>query len=180
MTAKRSSKEVSDDMMTNEAYGVFPVPAEPLRDAEGSIWDLESVLNAGPLVFGVYKCSCQASKTMFPFLERLHQRYRDHGLTVLGLSQDSANVARSFARRTGVTFPMLIEPDGFPISRELDITATPTVYVVRPDHSIAFTTMGFFKGPVNELGHAAGTLVDMPAEELFTADDADVPVFVPG
>ena len=167
-------------MATIEAEETIPRLAMPLEDAEGNSHVIDDAVAAGPIVLGIYKSSCQASKTMFPFLERLHQRYRDRGLTVLGVAQDSANVTRSFARRSGATFPILIEPDDFPVSVAFDIFATPTIFVIRPDRTVAFTTMGFFRDPVNDLGRSVAALLDAPSEELFTAEDTDVPVFVPG
>jgi peroxiredoxin len=117
---------------------------------------------------------------MFPFLERLHQRYASHGLTVYGVSQDSANVSRSFARRVGITFPILIDDDDYAVSRAFEVTATPTVFLMQPDGSVAHTTMGFFKDSVNELAGAVATAVGQPAEPVFTDADTDVPRFVPG
>lgn len=164
-----------------EAGGTTPPLDTELLDAEGNPHVIAQAVVAGPaVVLAVYKSSCQASKTFFPFLERLHERSRDHGLTTLGVSQDSANITRSFARRYGITFPFLIEPDGYPVSTALDIFATPTVYLIRPDGTVAYTTMGFFKGPVNEFGNAAAAELGLPPEELFTAEDVGIPVFVPG
>jgi peroxiredoxin len=149
-----------------------------LNDAEGERHDLAAL--AGPVLYGIYKCSCVASKSIFPFLERLYQRYRGDGLTVLGVAQDSANVTRSFARRLGITFPILIEGDTYPVSSAFDIFATPTVYLLTPDRTVAYTTMGFFKAMLDELGDAVAAVVDRPPEPLVTAADADVPLFVPG
>ena len=152
----------------------------PLEDAEGQPHVVAEALAAGPVLLGIYKSSCQASKTMFPFLERVRERYADTPLAVFGVSQDSANITRSFARRVGATFPILIEPDEFPLSRAFGITATPTVFLIRSDGTVAFTTMGFFKGPVNELGEAVAAEVGREASPLVTEADSETPMFVPG
>lgn len=141
---------------------------------------IAQALANGPVLVGLYKSSCQASKTMFPFLERLHQRHADSPLTVLGVSQDSLNVTRSFARRGGVTFPILIEGDEYPLSKAFDIMSTPTVYLIKADGTIAYETMGFFKDPVNELGNAVAELVGADPSPLYTDQDSDIPAFVPG
>jgi len=117
---------------------------------------------------------------MFPFLERLHERHGADGLTVLGVSQDSANITRSFARRYGVTFPLLLEGDGYPISRAFDIVATPTVFLIEPDGTVAYATMGFMKPALDALGDAVADALDKPHQVLVTPNDADVPMFVPG
>nr|MDQ3044825.1 redoxin domain-containing protein [Chloroflexota bacterium] len=102
------------------------------------------------------------------------------GLAVLGVSQDSANITRSFARRQGATFPILIEPEGYPVSRAFDITATPTAFVIQRDGTIVYTTMGFFRDPINELGYTVARALGSPPFELFDDAGTGVPVFVPG
>ena len=165
---------------TIEVGQLAPVPEAPVEDTEGTPRDLRTALAAGLVVLGIYKSSCQASKTMFPFLERLHRRFAGDGLTVIGVAQDSPTVTRSFARRLELSFPILIEPEGYPISSAFDIAATPTVFLIRPDGTVGFTTMGFFKEPVNELGAATAAAVARNAPPLFTDEDTDVPIFVPG
>ena len=166
-------------MATIEAGAVAPGLDVRLPDAQGEARTMADALAAGPVLVGIYKSSCQASKTMFPFLERLHQRYQGR-LSVFGVSQDSANITRSFARRLDITFPILIEGPDYPVSNAFSIAATPTVFLIRPDGTVAFTTMGFFKGPVNELGDAVAAELGEDATPLVTDADAGVPVFVPG
>ena len=176
----RSGAQGRGGVVTIEVGNGVPELDAQLEDADGNRHDLRSVLGAGPVLLGIYKSSCQASKTMFPFLDRLHRRYRDDGLRVLRVAQDSANISRSFARRLDQSFPILIEGDEYPVSRAFDIAATPTVFLIGPDGTVAFTTMGFFKQPVNELGEATAAMVGRGPEPLVTDEDADVPIFVPG
>jgi peroxiredoxin len=161
-----------------EAGAAAPKLDLTVEDATGERHDLGAL--TGPVLYGLYKSSCQASKSMFPILERLHERYGKDGLTVLGVAQDSPNVTRSFARRYGITFPILIEGEEYPISRAFDIAATPTVYLVKPDGTVAYTTMGFFKGMLDQLGDAVAAAVGRDPEPLITEADSDIPLFVPG
>jgi peroxiredoxin len=160
-----------------EAAPDFP---EPILDAEGTAHDLAAALAHGPVLLAIYKSSCQASKTIFPILERIYQRYRDCGLSVFGVSQDSPNVTRSFARRYGVTFPLLVEGDGYPISRKFDIFATPTVYLIRSDGTVVSTIMGFFKEQVNEFASGVAAELGQPAAPIIADDETEIPLFVPG
>jgi len=85
-------------------------PAFVLLDAvEGERHSLEEALQRGPVVLAIYKASCQASKTAMPFLERIFEAYPAERLTVWGVAQDSANVTRSFIRRYGISFPVLLD-----------------------------------------------------------------------
>src|ERR671926_196494 len=88
-----------------------------LPTADGDKRSIGEALARGPVLLGIYKSSCAASKAMLPMLERIHDRFGDEGLTVFGVAQDSANITRSFARRYGVTFPLLIEGGDYPLSR---------------------------------------------------------------
>ena len=166
--------------MTIEQGQKAPIPAGEFSDAEGQAHDLKGAATSGPMLLGIYKSSCASSKQMFPFLERLSQRHAADGLTVLGVSQDSANITRSFARRYGITFPLVLEGDDYPVSRAFDIMATPTVFLIEPDGTVAYATMGFLKPALDALGDAVADVLRKPHQALVTSDDADVPMFVPG
>ncbi|MEJ7763173.1 MAG: TlpA disulfide reductase family protein [Thermomicrobiales bacterium] len=169
-------------MAALDVGGTVPVVDMPLNDVGGNEWTLAGALADGPVLLGLYKSSCAASKTMFPFLQRLHERYGPRGLRVLGLSQDSENITRSFARRSGLTFPILLDPEDYPVSRAFDITATPTVYLIDPDGTVTATTMGFFADPVNDLAVKVAEAVGAEPEPVYTEADAagGTPRFVPG
>jgi peroxiredoxin len=166
--------------MTIEQGQQAPMPQEPFADAEGTEHDLARLLESGPLLLGIYKSSCASSKQMFPFLERLHERYAGDGLTVRGVSQDSANITRSFARRYGLTFPILLEGDDYPISNAFDIMATPTVFFIGRDGTVTYTTMGFLKPGLDAMADAVADALGKPHEPLVTVADTDIPMFVPG
>jgi cytochrome c biogenesis protein CcmG/thiol:disulfide interchange protein DsbE len=166
--------------MTTEQGQKAPFPGGEFDDAEGQPHDLTRAVANGPLLLGIYKSSCASSKQMFPFLERLSQRHGGDGLTVLGISQDSANITRSFARRYGLSFPLVLEGDDYPVSRAFDIMATPTVFLIEPNGTVAYATMGFMKPALDALGDAVADALGKPHQALVTSDDADVPMFVPG
>jgi peroxiredoxin len=166
--------------MTTEQGQPAPFPELIFTDAEGKEWDLRNVLDRGPLLLGIYKSSCASSKQMFPMLERLHQRYGSSGLTVLGVSQDSANITKSFARRYGLTFPLIVEGEEYPVSTAFEIMATPSVFLIAPDGNVAYVTMGFLKPGLDALGDAAADAIGEPRAPLVTEADGDIPMFVPG
>jgi thiol-disulfide isomerase/thioredoxin len=149
-------------------------------DQEGTDHTPGEHLSEGPLLIGLYKASCAASKAMMPLLNRLQDRYAEHGLHVYGVAQDSANVTKSFVRRTGVAYPMLIEGEDYPLSRAFDIFATPTVYVIDRDGQITYSTMGFLRDQVNDIAAAVAAALGVDAETIVSDDEEDIPRFVPG
>lgn len=155
-------------------------PTFTLRDAqEGQAFELSAALRRGPVLLGIYKSSCQASKTVFPFLEKISQVYSAEHLTVWGISQDTANVTRSFARRYGITFPLLVDENDYQVSRAYDIQATPSLFLLNRDGQVAFQGMGFQKPAMNELSAAVAELLQADAVDITEGTD-DIPGWVPG
>ena len=140
---------------------------------------LAEALGRGPVLLGIYKASCQASKTAFPFLERLREVYSGEEFTVWGISQDSANVTRSFARRYGITFPILYDQNDYEVSRAYDIAATPTIFLLNRDGQVEAQAVGFQKPMMNDLSGAIAQLLEREAVDVTEGTD-DVPGWVPG
>jgi thiol-disulfide isomerase/thioredoxin len=166
--------------MPREAGDDAPPLDTPYPDQEGNEHNLAAELKEGPLVIGLFKSSCAASKAMMPLLNRLQDRWGDKGLKVFGIGQDSPNVTRSFVRRTGVQFPILIEGEEYPLSRAFDIFATPTVYVIDRVGKITYSTMGFLRDQVNDIAAAAAATVGAEPEPVVSDDEEEIPRFVPG
>lgn len=167
-------------MATIGVGAAAPALEMTIEDADGGSHRIGAALERGPLLLGIYKSSCQASKTVFPFLQRLADRYRAAGLTVYGVAQDSANITRSFARRLDLTIPILIEGPDYPITLAYDVVATPTVFLIDRDGAVVWSTMGFMKPQINDLADAVAKQLGIAPEPLVTDADADVPMFVPG
>ena len=155
-------------------------PRFTLSDAaQGDRHSLSEALERGPVLIGIYKSSCAASKACFPFLEKIYQAYPKDRLTVWGIAQDSANISRSFARRTGVTFPILVDENDYATSREYDIMATPTVFLIDPSGTVVWQAMGFQKPLMDDLSARAAELLGLEPV-MITNDTDDVPSWVPG
>lgn len=156
-----------------------PAPDFTLADAaENAGQELAMALKQGPVVLGFYKSSCGASKIAFPFLERIYRAYPKDRLTVWGVAQDSANVTRSFARREGITFPMLIDEPEYAASRAYDIPGTPTIFLV-DSGKVVWQDTEFHKSAMDDLsGRIAGLLGVEKAD--VTSGTGDVPDSSPG
>ena len=155
-------------------------PSFSLRDAQDDQpKSLGDALARGPVLLGIYKSSCQASKTAFPFLEKLREVYPQESLTVWGISQDSPNVTRSFARRYGITFPILVDDNDWEVSRAYDIPATPTMFLLNRDGQVEMAAIGFQKPTMNDLSAAIAQQLETEAVDITEGTD-DVPGWVPG
>jgi cytochrome c biogenesis protein CcmG/thiol:disulfide interchange protein DsbE len=75
---------------------------------------------------------CPPCKEEMPALERLAREERGRGVVVLGIDQgESAEVARSFVRAHGITFPILLDEDQQYASSYVSIGLPTTVIVGR-------------------------------------------------
>lgn len=153
-------------------------PTFALNDAtENRLHAVDEVLARGPLLIGIYKSSCEASKTTFPFLEKLHQAYP--ALTIWGIAQDSPNVTRSFMRRAGVSFPMLIDDNDYAVSRAYNILATPSLFLINQSGTVIWQRIGFQKASMSELSTVVADLLGVSAVDILAGSE-NVPVWVPG
>jgi peroxiredoxin len=159
-----------------------PILNQKFPDTDGNELSLADLLKQGPLLIGIYKSSCAASKAMMPMLNRFVDRYGVFGLKVAGVAQDSANVTRSFIRRSGgLDYPVLIEGDDYPVSIAFDIFATPSIYVIRQDGTIAYTTMGFLRVQLEEVSQAVADVLGVSYQPIIHEEvDEEIPLFVPG
>ena len=159
---------------------VSPSLDRPYLDAEGNEHSIGAALASGPVLLGLYKSSCAASKVMLPVLQRIQNAHAADGLTTFGVAQDSPNITRSFARRYELQIPLLIEGPEYPLSAGFDIRATPTVFLLRRDCSIAYTTMGFLRDQVVDIEAAVAGELGVAPRTIVSLDESDIPLFVPG
>lgn len=73
---------------------------------------------------------CEPCADSMPVLESLHQRFGSRGLVVIGVSQDrNASAIAPFARRHGVTFP-IVHDAGNAIAGRYSPPRMPTTYLI--------------------------------------------------
>ncbi len=84
-----------------------------------------------------------------PAFEAAYQRYRDAGLTVVGVNmtpQDSEPAARAFAGQLGLTFPIVLDRDGS-VARQYRLLGLPSTFFVDRQGIIRTVIVG---GPLSE------------------------------
>ena len=96
-----------------------------------------------------------------------------------------APVALRFAEQYGnTTFPLLIDrseelSQSYVVSRLYDPVATPTLFLISPDGTVAFVSAGFDKAGLNEISARIAAYLGVAAVEVAPADDG-FPPFKPG
>lgn len=168
----------SEHHMTNIVAGNL-APEFSLKSVDGREFSLASLTERGPVVVAFFKISCPVCQFTFPFVERLYQRYRGDNVTILGISQDDARSAKQFASEYGVTFPLLLDSDGYAVSNAYGLTNVPTTFLIDTDAKVRISSMGFDK---KDLERIAGELAErrrIALAPLFRPDEI-IPANKPG
>lgn len=154
-------------------------PEFDLPDLAGQQHRLEAALQLGPALAVFWKSGCNTCDLTFSYLQRLAQAYPEGRWQLLAISQEGAQASEEFARQHGLTFPILIEGEGWPVSQQYDPDATPTLYLIEPDGVISMTSVGFHKQELNEISRRiAERLGERP--QVIAEDDDGNPPFRPG
>lgn len=163
--------------MTTLAVGA-QAPQFVLNGIDSKPYELGEGLRRGPLLLIFIKSGCPACDLALPYFLRLRHTYPE-GWTLWAVSQDSRDRSQEYAQRLALTFPVLVDVPSYLVSRAYDPPATPTMFFIEPDGSIAFTNHGFSKGDVNQLSSLIANHLKVEAKVIAERDDGQ-PSFRPG
>jgi cytochrome c biogenesis protein CcmG, thiol:disulfide interchange protein DsbE len=82
---------------------------------------------------------CAECRPEMPVLERLHREFGRRGLAVVGINarEDTARIRR-YAKELGLTFPLVLDPDGR-LNAQYGVIGLPTTFLVgRDGRAVAF------------------------------------------
>ena len=168
----------SKDDMTHIVAG-NTAPEFSLKSLEQKQYALHSLLERGPVVAAFFKISCPVCQFTFPFLERLHQRYGSGGATFLGISQDDTRATKSFSSEYGVTFPVVLDDDGYLVSNAYGLTNVPTIFLIETDGKVKISSMGFDKKDLETIASQLAERKKIALTPLFRPDEV-IPANKPG
>lgn len=154
-------------------------PNFELTDLDGRRVSLQGALKRGPVVAAFFKVSCPVCQFTFPFLERLFKAYGSDRTTFWAISQDDARDTRDFCAEYGITFPALIDDDGFPVSNDYGLTNVPTFYLIAPDGSVQIDSVGFGKQALEKISGELALYLGRPVAPVFKPDEI-IPDSKPG
>jgi peroxiredoxin len=166
------------NQMTHIVAGT-KAPGFSLQSLDGKEYTLGALMKRGPVVAAFFKVSCPVCQFTFPFLERLYKRYGGEGVTFLGISQDDPRSTKKFTQEYGVTFPVLTDEDGYPVSNRYGLTNVPTIFLINDDGTVTVSSMGFDRKDLETIAASLSDRRAMALTPLFRADEI-VPANKPG
>ena len=126
-----------------------------------------------------FKISCPVCQFPFPFLERLHKAYGGDRVSFVGISQDDGRDTRKLCDGYAISFPTLIDDDGYPVSNQYGLANVPTVFLIAPDGTVKVSSNGFSKANLEEISSELGQHLGRASAAVFLPDEV-VPDYKPG
>ena len=97
----------------------------------------------------------------------------------LGVSQDDARATKGFASEYGVTFPLLLDPDGYAVSNAYGLTNVPTIFLIESGGKVKVSSTGFDKQDLETIASELAERRKIALAPLFRPDEV-VPANKPG
>ena len=141
--------------MTVSALGLQPFPKVELPDLQGSSAPVVARPPVGRTVVAVGHSDCGTTRLLVPYLKRMHGR-RASGSSVVLVLQDGREKARAFLAELRVELPVRLEPEPYPLSRELRLETVPTLFLVGPTGLIEGRSEGFERAAIEDLALRLG------------------------
>ncbi|HTQ04768.1 MAG TPA: redoxin domain-containing protein [Polyangiaceae bacterium] len=131
-----------DDMLKLE-LGDGPAPAwRPLATVRGSVPATLAELKGRVVVMEFWASWCLPCRMSAPRLSAWQNRYGAQGLTVIGITMDSPEVALQASVEMGMDYAVLSDPDG-ETTREYKAFALPTLFVIDREGNIREAMVGY-------------------------------------
>ncbi|MFN8628220.1 MAG: TlpA disulfide reductase family protein [Candidatus Binatia bacterium] len=120
----------------------FPAPDFALRDLQGRTHRLAEL--RGKVVFlNVWATWCPPCRLEMPSMEQLHRRLQGTDFVMLAVSEDEdgAAVVQRFIDQLGLTFPVLLDPEGI-VPGRYGVSGYPETFVIDRDGRVIQHTIG--------------------------------------
>ena len=127
-------------------------PDFTIRDTGGAPVHFAEDMTKRPTLLVFWSIFCEPCRIEMPIIERLYEKHREAGLSVLAIALDGEPLKSSivgFVKQEGYTFRVLIdeldEKEMFKVADPYGVGGTPTIYLVDRTGKIAFAKVGRFK-----------------------------------
>jgi cytochrome c biogenesis protein CcmG, thiol:disulfide interchange protein DsbE len=117
------------------ASGPAPAFKLPRLLGQGRLSDVD--LDGSPYVLNFWATWCDPCRKEMPAFEKVWQEYKSRDVTVVGVNiNDDLDAARDFARKLGVTYPLVVDEND-ELATELGVKGLPQTFFVDAQGEIA-------------------------------------------
>jgi thiol-disulfide isomerase/thioredoxin len=129
------------------------IPDLTLKLLDGSQVKISTFIAKGPVLIDFWATWCAPCKKEMVFLERIYQTYKDQGVTILAINQDtpkSLSKVKSYIRSRKYTFTVALDPNQ-QIAQQLNAIVLPTTLLVDENFQIVWRHQGYIPGDEKEI-----------------------------
>jgi len=137
----------------------FLAPSFELESLNGGKLNLLNY--RGKVVFiNFWATWCSTCEVEMPSMEKLYQRFKDHGFEMLTISVDKdPSLIEPFMKKYNLTFPVLLDPDSDVAKKKYKTTGVPETFIVNREGIIVFKKIGPDDWATDEMMEAFAQLV---------------------
>lgn len=147
------------DQMLKLELGDGPAPAwRPLATVRGSVPATLAELKGRVVVMEFWASWCMPCRMSAPKLTAWQNRYGAQGLTVIGITMDSPEVALQASVEMGMDYTVLSDPDG-ETTRVYKAFALPTLFVIDREGKIREALVGYSSEGLRKAENTIRTLL---------------------
>jgi peroxiredoxin len=149
-------------------------PEFTLNATNGHTYNLEDALGRGPMLLMFFKTTCATCDVACPYVNRLREAY-PAGWSVWGISQHPLEESKRYAQAYEIGYPVLLDDEGFAVSKVYDPPATPTFYLIGMDGEVMERSVGFDKAELNHISKRLAHCLGLEPVEIAPDDDGNPP-----
>jgi len=124
-------------------------PDFTLPDLEGNNVTLSKIIGNGPIYINFWATWCSPCKKEIPELIKLHKKYADRGLKILGISVDDSRTqgkVKSFVKDRNMNFTILLDSSSEVLKRKYKCIGIPYGFLLDNEGNIIHSIRGFMPG----------------------------------
>jgi len=143
-------------------------PQFELTSTDGAKLSLQDALTRGPVLAVFFKISCPVCQYALPFYERIYTAYGKGKVSIVGVSQNEKRDTTEFAKRYGLTFPVLLDDTkSFPVSNAYRLDTVPTAFWISEDSEIEISSAGWVRQDFEEIARKAASVSGATSKPVF-------------
>jgi peroxiredoxin len=144
-------------------------PHFTLLGIDGREYSLPGSRGEGPLLIVFLRSTCPTCDVAFPYIGKLVDAY--DGFDCWAVSQDDPKAAAAYAKRLGMTYPVLVDAPALEVSTLYDPPSTPTMFLLDESGLVDFVGEGFAKSDLNEVSALIAGNIGSPVIEVAPPGD---------
>lgn len=132
-----------------------------LKTVDNKRFEIKEYLDKGPIVIAFWATWCKPCRKELPAIQKVYEKYKDQGLTILAISIDSPrslSKVKTFVKSSNLPYEFLIDPNGEQ-STKLQVKDIPYTLLANKFGEIVYTHRGYREGDEKELDVKIGDLL---------------------